>query len=38
MNELCWRDGSKPEKSYKGDKELYLKQTNNILAQKMKKR
>tara|TARA_B100000287_G_scaffold156101_1_gene147217 strand:+ start:72 stop:341 length:270 start_codon:yes stop_codon:yes gene_type:complete len=30
MNELCWRDGSKPEKSYKGDKELYLKQTNNI--------
>ncbi len=30
MNELCWRDGSKPEKSYKSDKELYLKQINNI--------
>ena len=37
MNELCWRDGSKPEKSYKGDKELYLKQANNILSQEKEK-
>ena len=37
MNELYWRDGSKPEKSYKGDKELYLKQTNNIPSRENEK-
>jgi len=29
MNEFAWTDGTKPDKSYKNDKDFYLKDNSN---------